>query len=63
MTFDQVKSELSAVIQKMGDGGAAVTSLIASFTKQDGTSARLLSEITPVQYPQLIEAARAMVTS
>jgi len=60
-TFEQVKSELSAIIQKMNDGGAAVSGLVGSFTTPQGQPARLLSEIDPVQFPQVLEAARKLV--
>ena len=58
VTLDAAKSQLAAIIQKMNDGGAAVTALIAQMPSTTGAQPRLLSEVHPSAYQQLIDAAQ-----
>ena len=56
VTKDQVLRELSAVIQKMGDNGVAVTTLL-SLTYGVAN----LSALDPAQYSSVIASARALI--
>lgn len=60
-TFDQVKDRLSAIIQKMGDGGAAVAALVGTFRTPAGGQATLLSTVDPDAYPSLLKQADELV--
>ena len=60
-TFDEVKTHLSAVAQRMNDGGTGISGLVASCTDVNGNPVRLLSMIDPAQYADLIARANALV--
>jgi len=63
LSFDQVKAQLSAVIQKMGDGGAAVTGLVAQYFDMNGVPATLLSTVNPASYPDLVAKAKELINA
>jgi len=63
LSFDQVKAQLSAVIQKMGDGGAAVSGLVATFPDVNGAPATLLSTVNPDSYPDLVAKAKELINA
>lgn len=63
LSFNQVKAQLSAVIQKMGDGGAAVTGLVATFPDVNGAPATLLSTVNPDSYPDLVAKAKELINA
>jgi hypothetical protein len=63
ISFDQLKSQLAAIIQKMNDGGAAVAGLIGQQPSTTGQPPRLLSEVDPGAYAQLLETAKGLTNA
>jgi len=63
LTFDLVKAQLSAVIQKMGDGGAAVSALVATYPDATGQPAKLLSTVDATLWPDLVAKAKELINA
>ena len=63
LTFDLVKAQLSAVIQKMGDGGAAVSALVATYLDATGQPAKLLSTVDATLWPDLVAKAKELINA
>lgn len=61
LTFDMVKAQLSAVIQKMGDGGAAVSTLVSTYPDGTGQPAKLLSTVDATLWPDLVSKAKELI--
>lgn len=63
LTFDMVKAQLSAVIQKMGDGGAAVSTLVSTYPDSTGQPAKLLSTVDASLWPDLVAKAKELINA
>jgi len=63
LTFDMVKAQLSAVIQKMNDGGAAVSALVGTYPDASGQPATLLSTVDATLWPDLVAKAKELINA
>jgi len=61
LTFDMMKAQLSAIIQKMGDGGAAVSTLVSTYPDATGQPAKLLSTVDANLWPDLLAKAKELI--